>query len=193
MEQIKLLYEKYIKDNTFVYKSCQKYVIILQKLHDTVTNENRTMVKDSNYAIFCANKLLVVEIFNKLVPYETINKISNKSFLNNMTYEKGKIIEVKKFDHWKTEYNMSYVDKYGINYYNTLEPAYYHKLNKYIDNVQIKNWYTTTGTIAETITYENGTMINYESWDTNGAKITEASYDKNGDIIKFERYYNVST
>ena len=55
---------KYI-DPSYVFKSCSHvWIVVLQKLPDTITNESRS-VADPNCAKFRADKLSVVDIIHK--------------------------------------------------------------------------------------------------------------------------------
>lgn len=58
--------EEIIKNSEYVYKLCEQYLIVLEKVHDTVTNENRKNVRsvNTNRARFRANKLLVRQIID---------------------------------------------------------------------------------------------------------------------------------
>src|SRR5438128_254473 len=58
-----------IDEKDCVFKSCDyEWIVVLKKLSDTLTNEDRHCVVDARYAKFRANKLKVMLIFNKLNP-----------------------------------------------------------------------------------------------------------------------------
>ena len=54
----------YVDDPKYVFKSCGNYVVVLEKLPDTITNELRTTY-DPRYSKYRANKLKTVLIFYK--------------------------------------------------------------------------------------------------------------------------------
>ena len=64
MDKFGLCVAKYI-DPLYVFKSCSRdWIVVLQKLADTITNESRPVV-DADCAKFRANKLQVVDIIHK--------------------------------------------------------------------------------------------------------------------------------
>lgn len=121
------IYESYICDPTFVYKSCKKnWIIILKILHDTLTNENRLNINNNKCAKFRANKLYVVLIFNKFDPTKTIPDIVNDDCKDDIIkYKTGKIVYPNKFDH-----DLDKICSDGIHYFKSIEPAFYYQINK---------------------------------------------------------------
>jgi len=90
---------KYICDSTYVFKSCGNYLVVLEKLPDTITNESRSDISDHMHAKYRANKLRVILIVNKFDPSDIINEIQNTYYKHNkITYEKDKIVEVYDYD-----------------------------------------------------------------------------------------------
>ena len=75
MDTLKELCKEYIVDPKYVFKSCGNYIVVLQKLLDTITNESRSDVSNAMYANYRANKLRVILIINKFVPFDTIKEI----------------------------------------------------------------------------------------------------------------------
>uniref|UniRef100_A0A6C0EBG8 Uncharacterized protein n=1 Tax=viral metagenome TaxID=1070528 RepID=A0A6C0EBG8_9ZZZZ len=71
-----------IPNHVFYY--CADHCIVFEKLSDTMTDENRENVVDKNYALFHANKLKIIKIFN-LDTFEHKNQIGD--------YECNTIIE----------------------------------------------------------------------------------------------------
>jgi antitoxin component YwqK of YwqJK toxin-antitoxin module len=59
----------YINDKKYVYKTCGNYIVVLEKLEDTITNENRSNVSQIGnnklYAKYRADKLFVKQIIHK--------------------------------------------------------------------------------------------------------------------------------
>lgn len=124
----------YTGNNNYVFKSCQiKWIIILQKLNDTITNENRNDIYDIETASFRANKLKVICIVNKFNPKININKIINSIYTKkNITYTVNEIVCVDDYD-----MDINNIYSSGIHYYKSLDPAFYSELDlykKYIGN-----------------------------------------------------------
>ena len=118
-------YRKYAVDPKYVFKSCGNYVVVLEKLPDTITNELRTTY-DPRYSKYRANKFLIVLIFNKFDSSITIDKIENSSYEEKICYKKGETVEVN-------DYNMELTKVYasGIHYFKTIEQAFYWELLKF--------------------------------------------------------------
>lgn len=121
----------YIDDESYVYKSSydfsidektRKWLIIMQKLVDTQTNEARSDVFDRDYAKFRANKLRVVEIINMENPNITKKIVTNKYAPFEIKYEVGFVVEEDKYD-----YAVNKICSNGIHYFRTLVPAFYYR------------------------------------------------------------------
>ena len=129
---------KYLK--TFkmeiVYKSYQEYIIKLQKLSDTITDEDRDIFKTNSHtnklkARYKANKLLVLDIYHKFTgeKKEKIVEFINLSL--SYIFEKGKITI--------TNYGKEDGESYEfIDYFLEEDLARYMKFNKYPYNVTTK-------------------------------------------------------
>ena len=111
-------------DSSYVFKSCShNWIVVLQKLPDTITNESRSVV-DADCAKFRANKLRVVVIIHKFDQTNTCDSIRNSAYADKkMEYKRGKIIEVEDFDK-----NLNEVYTTGIHYYKTMKAAFHLKL-----------------------------------------------------------------
>ena len=73
-------------DSSYVFKSCSRdWIVVLQKLPDTITNESRSVV-DLNCAKFRANKLFVVDIIHKFYQTITCNFILNRFIKSRQNY-----------------------------------------------------------------------------------------------------------
>jgi hypothetical protein len=68
----------------FVYKSNGDYVVTLEKLHDTIHNENITQVFMRQYALYRANKLKVVAIEHKYITGKTLQEMEYTCFSYNV-------------------------------------------------------------------------------------------------------------
>lgn len=132
-ELYKLCY-KYTKNNSYVYKSCcdvsdgggdteREWLVILQKLNDTKTNEMRNNIVDKNCAKFRANKLKVIKIFNMINPKITKEFVINKFCGSEIKYEINKIVQPDCYDD-----DINNVCTGGIHYYKTMAPAYYYRV-----------------------------------------------------------------
>jgi antitoxin component YwqK of YwqJK toxin-antitoxin module len=144
-----------------VYKSCGKeWIIVLEKLIDTITNETRDSVVDKKYSKYRANKLKVLEIKNKYSD-EKISELENSVYEEKkLIYKVGEIVEVDDYDNF--EYNICAP---GIHYFLNEECAYYYEVG---DNY--------TG--------------DYHEWNEDGTKFIECFYKngkKDGKYTEFFR------
>ena len=106
----------YISDPKYVYKSCGNYIVVLEKLIDTITNELRTNITDPKYAKYRANKLKTILIINKFDPLDVIMEIENSFYAKKVVYRTGEIIEIDDYD-----YDANEVCTRGIHYFKTIE------------------------------------------------------------------------
>jgi Family of unknown function (DUF5758) len=104
-----------------VYKSCGKWIVILQILEDTIIN-TRSDIVDSLYAKYRANKLLVFNIVHKLHSNKTTNSVQNTSYVKKITYTVGEIVYVPDFDQ-----NLDIVCSTGIHFFYSYKAAYYYE------------------------------------------------------------------
>ena len=115
-------------ENMIVFERCGDYLVYLQKLPDTITNENRESLKDVSkeeklHASYHANKLLVLKIEHlwekekddkNLIPI-LINEIKSTNFSEKrLTYKVGEIIEELEFEF---DENLENTYSQGIHYY----------------------------------------------------------------------------
>lgn len=172
---------------SLVYISCKDYIIILQKLDDTITNEDRKKIIDKNYAKFRCNKLKVISIEHKITN-EKINEIENMAYdLNKLKYKVGTIINIPSFSSRKN----GYIYNNGIYYYLSKEPSYYWQLIEYIDKYSgdYKEWHDN-GRIKKICSYIDGIISgNYSEWYDNG-KLEKFIVYSNGKIIEQKYYEN---
>src|SRR5690606_2118713 len=78
LAKLQKICRRYHNNQDYIYKSCFdklsknkykcKWLIVMKKVSDTITNESRSGVSDKDYAMFRANRLLVVAIINKNKP-----------------------------------------------------------------------------------------------------------------------------
>src|SRR5579863_7490121 len=100
-------YKTYIDDASYVYKLCcdmvdkyaaREWLVILQKLEDTKTNEDRKDVADHLHAKFRADKLKVVEIVSVLDPRITKDFVVNEFHNIRAKYTKGEIVSPDRYE-----------------------------------------------------------------------------------------------
>ena len=85
LNMMKYIYNKYIQDDKYVFSGNNKTIIILEKTKDTKTNEKTIEYYDKNFAMFEANTLTTVLIFNILNPSEILKEtMCDKK--NNVSY-----------------------------------------------------------------------------------------------------------
>ena len=131
-----------MEDSSYVYKSCGNYIVTLQKLSDTVTNESRYSVMNRETAKYRTNKLKVISIQNKDNPKETLGLIENTSFSKKMTYRVNKIVSVDDFN-----MDLEKVCSTGIHYFLDRDCAYYWE--KEITDGKWINWYENGNKMSE--------------------------------------------
>jgi antitoxin component YwqK of YwqJK toxin-antitoxin module len=123
---------KYTKSEYYVYKSCcdvlskkdktsRKWLVVMKKIKETKTNEDRSKVIYFNNAKFRENKLKDIKIFNKNNPDKTKKMIINEYENKKLRYTVGRIVKIDDYDE-----DIEIVCSNGIHYFKTLEPAYYY-------------------------------------------------------------------
>lgn len=121
-------YDKYIVGEPYVFKLCsdvsnnsvyKEWLVIMQKLDDTLTNEKRSDVLFMDHAKFRANKLKVIEIVNVHDTNITQNCIVNAFDRKKTVYTVGDIVKPDEYDA-----NINKVCSNGIHYYRSLLAAY---------------------------------------------------------------------
>lgn len=165
----------------YVYKSCQRnWIVVLEKLPDTVTNELRKDVIDARYAKFRADKLKVIMIFNKYDSGEIRPYITNSLYTKVETmYRVGEIVYPDLF-----EIDKDKICAHGIHYYLTMEPAFY--LEK--KEGRCVSWYENGQTLCD-CTYVQGRLHgDFQSWYENG-QIYEVKEYFHGEEVEDEDDY----
>uniref|UniRef100_A0A6C0EBN3 Uncharacterized protein n=1 Tax=viral metagenome TaxID=1070528 RepID=A0A6C0EBN3_9ZZZZ len=200
---IKSAYEQYMNNkNTrdkllckpkrikYVYKSSPEYVIILEKLSDTIDNESSKKAKivnskssemyriddlnsevlfDEKFAEFKANKLKVIKIINKMIPTNTVDRLIINDDVDENSYFKRRNIELVVDN--IVEIMTDNVNKNGIRYYKSIERAFY-------DELKIFYQIAKFNPLTRSHFYYNGKYI---EWFPNGRKKYECYY-KNGKL-----------
>lgn len=198
--EISQLLDNYQKDG-LVFKSCNTYIVVLQKLKDTITNEERN-VNNKNRAKYRGNIFRVVDIVSKIAlaftidtdkkqeEYEINEVISD--YTNDFIYYKNEIIECKDYNH-----NTEKVCSTGIHYYLLWSTAFHHNLYKIILDEKYKDiytgksydWYEDGNPLSE-INYLNGKQHGIEKeWHSNG-NLKSIQTWKNGKLDGITKGYH---
>ena len=150
-----------------VYKACGEYIVELKRLSDTITNEKRDGVVDSNYAKFRGNKFLVHSIKHKITK-KNISEIENTEFPDKIKYIVSKEISTEFCE------NLNEICAKGIHFFNSFDAAYY-----YIDNIKNgihKEWYEN-GRQSIICNYKDGKLYgDYKQWTYDGILIINYRY-----------------
>jgi antitoxin component YwqK of YwqJK toxin-antitoxin module len=167
-----------------VYKSCGEYVVILERLLDTITNENRNNIPNEQckpFAKYRGSKFLVKDIFHKFDSTKKVSSISSSNFENKLEYEIGKIIIPDDFDT-----HLENVCSNGIHYFLKLECAFYYSLKK-IQNGEYLEWHDN-GQLWKKCTYTDGKLNGeYLKW-SNGQQSKKCTYTDgklNGEYLEW--------
>jgi hypothetical protein len=185
-----------IPHDTFIYKKCQEYIIVMRKLDDTITNESRLSVRSSTYAKHRANKLEVLLIIDMYYGTTTEKSIVNRfnyysrSKLSGQiskctNYVVGSIVEPDTFDN-----DLENVCSNGIHYFKSLERAYYYGINLCLHNGPYKNW-RDNGELCEKSNYEYGRLHGRrEIWDSSSNDRSRSQNYVYGELIYEYKYSN---
>jgi len=129
----KLVKEKYKSDPNCVYKMCEtrcnSYLVVLQKLADTITNESRENVINPDFAKFRSNGLLVRQIIRLRDMNPNITHINHRTIYENKFSKKCKKY-TKYYVHCMVFpdvfcSDIKLVSAGGIHYYKTLQAAFF--------------------------------------------------------------------
>jgi hypothetical protein len=146
----------YIYDKKYVYKTCGDFIVVLEKLEDTITNESRSNVSYNGdnklYAKYRANKLLVKKIINKYNITICRTKIISNYYDFKIEYEIEEIVYPNCYD-----FNFEKVCSFGIHYFLNLKRAFYYNLELRNMSGEYFDWYDN-GKLCMQYYIENGTM-----------------------------------
>lgn len=122
-----LLQEKlkeYTDNNQYVYKLClDHYLVIMKKLDETKTNENRDNIIDVRFAKCRADQLMVCEIINVDDNFISVKSVVNKYREKTLEYVVGEIVKPDVFDDC-----LNNVCSGGVHYFRQLKVAYYYRI-----------------------------------------------------------------
>lgn len=196
LEQINKIYEEYIDEPSYVFKMSSphmthKWIIVLKKLDDTITNESRDDVDDANYAVFRADKLQVVCIFDALEPRTIRKNILNSYCETCIDYIVGEIIECDSFD--ENNNNTS-----GILYLKSIEGAFYYGTHMTKYNGPWKTFDKTTGILIAEGNIVNGQRTgqwkcyNMDTYVSDNRNFYLAWFDINPKDVNYKSTYTVT-
>jgi antitoxin component YwqK of YwqJK toxin-antitoxin module len=170
---------KYISDSSCVYKTCRDiknelsyWLIVLQKLAGTLTNEHRDNVIDENYAKFRGDKFKVVDIINIDDPSVTTKSIVNKYDDILTEYIIGKVVYPDKYND-----DINVIATHGIHYFKSLIAAY---LYRAVPENYTGPWvdYHPNGQKQIEHQYVNGIKTGIQtSFFQNGHKLSEGKFE----------------
>ncbi len=171
---------KYV-DNTYIYSSCSDmsdndYLLVIQKLQDAKTNEDRNDIVNASTATFWTNTFKIVAIISENGMSE-IDRIIGVFNHNNermiLLMEKGETI------------------RSGITYFKTIETAYYQK--EYVPDLYTGTWicWNENGQKNFRGEYVNGEKSGkWTYWYDNGNKFASMYYVKDKKYGKWIYWHN---
>jgi antitoxin component YwqK of YwqJK toxin-antitoxin module len=163
----------YFDNDKYVFKSCGNYIVVLEKLEDTRTNELRTNITDPKYAKYRANKLKVLLIIHKFDPSDILEKVENSYYIKKVVYRTNEIIEIDDYDH-----DLNKVCTGGIHYFKTIEQAFFWELLKFNPKYTGKwiLWYESGNKMDEGEYEEGKREGKWIEWYKSGNKMKEGEY-----------------
>lgn len=165
--------KQYLDKPDIVFKSCvyqkHSFIIVLQRIVGTMTNENRDDVLKPNSAKFRGNMFLVLDIIDKF-KHNSINLIftvyDNKQFF----YVKGRVSSVAKYtedDFVGTSCNK--ICWKGIHFFKSIERAFYHDLAN-VENGDYWNFYDNGFPMAKYVYQNNKIVEKVKMWNYDGTE-----------------------
>lgn len=161
------------EDPLYVFKSCMRcYVVVLQRMDDTETNEDRANICTPYTAKHRGTVFTVADIINKFTGISDIEKISNSIDNSHIWYIKGEIISSN-----SPLGNKETVTAPGIYFYQSPEAAWESEMDEIYDGT-LREWYDD-GKIMMERSYKQGKMHGkYISYADNGQITYLCTYDK---------------
>jgi hypothetical protein len=148
--RIKKECQQYIGCSEYVYTKCwneSEHIIVLQKVHETQTNEDRMDCVDRNTAIFRATVLKVIKIIDVNNTFQEICE----------QYEVGRMV-------------------YFDNYFLTIEPAFFHKTIPIKYTGMVSMYHDNGQKLSEGGCIEGCKSGHWIFWYENGGKFSEGSF-----------------
>lgn len=166
---------EYVGDPEYVYKLCSsKYIVVMKKLPETITNEQRDGIVDINHAKCRASVLEVILIVNIYDTNDRPQQILNIFASYRTMYTIGEKAIPHNFDSI-----LNNVCSGGIHYFKTIETAYmYNKLISSNFTGLWTAWYNN-GQKSDEGAYIDGRKCgHWMTWHRNGQKESEGEYIK---------------
>lgn len=151
-----------------VYKSCSwAHIVVMEKLHDTQTNESRADVVNKNTAKFQADKLKVLLIISlkdgSTDATDIVNMFSDRYGSYTTHYIVGSIVKPNSYDN-----RINVVCTNGIHYFRSLEAAYFYNMpSMRIQNGMYKQWYDNGGLSIQCNVVDGNWYVLHEIWTKN--------------------------
>jgi len=207
VEKLKSDYNDFFNNPKYIYKVIgSRYLIILSKLEDSKTDEDRNGIVDKTYALYLANKLFVEKIIDMYKMTEC-NEVTDNVYIyepNKMFYLKyvaGEIIKkIKYHEKSKDDPRVDIVYNVLLNYHKTIVPAYFYSLHldELIDEAPLNisgldgtyaKWYDNGQKELE-YKYVKGIFRKREEWNEKGQKVSLIMYDIVSKYIIQRSYYD---
>lgn len=153
------------KEENYVYKSCySKWIIIFEKLPDTLTNETRHGIYDKDFASYRANKLQVKLIIDKFDIKNTISTITNSTYkASTVNYQVDTCITIPNYNT-----DIEEVNTFGIHYFTNIIVAYYYDLKNIMQEGKYYEWWKNGNKKYECTIVNNKENGIYIQWFDNG-------------------------
>lgn len=175
LEVVMDLCEEYISDSNYVYKLCDgKYIVVMKKLPETVTNENRLSVFDPTRAKFRASVLDVVFIVNIYDTNDRPQQVLNKFRQYELMYTVGENIVPHEFNE-----DIDVVCTGGIHYFKTIDTAYTFSGGQFNNDKftgHRPSWYDNGQKCQEGMCVNGKRSGIWTTWHENGQKAFEGEY-----------------
>lgn len=162
LETIKLICKNYIGNPKYVYKFCDipykhgvGYIVVLERLPSTKTNECRyTITMNMNYAKFRGSEFKVATIIDVTDPgRRTIHEVTN---IRGTTYAVGTVVKPNYFDK-----DLNVICAAGIHYFKSIDAAFFCR-SMPSDYTGVWRSFDEDGKQKYKITYANGIQMRSE-------------------------------
>lgn len=172
LDAIKDICNEHIADPQCVYKlCCDRYIVVMKKLAETITNELRIGVVDADHAKFRASVLEVVLIVNVNDTRDRPHQILNRFKKYVLMYIVGENVKPHVFND-----NLDEVCTGGIHYFKTIETAFMYDRGVPIGFTGLWMAWYESGQKGIEWRYVNGVKIYRIGWYDNGHKLDESEY-----------------
>lgn len=198
IETINTMYQQYIDDSSYVFKSCNrgKHIVILKKPPNHVNNESRSSVVNHKFAKHRGTDLYVEIIFDKFEPSRTFNNTIFYFCGIETLYTVGKTVSPDSYTadnsddadglyYFKSIDGAFYCDLFLINYFGEYNDFHYNGLIK-----EHGNMYNGTKNGVWKEYYDNGQLMTIEHYVFGKLNGEYFEYYSNGNISERGVYSN---